>query len=674
MFTRRMLLAAGALAPVLSPSLGQAKDATPPAPTPPSLAELLRKPLVLDTALSPNGERIAALREQRDGDKRTAYVRLAKSGALDEKPTTVVIGDYDVEQVEWANDDRLLIWVSFTKGPNGKPTGIWWYDEFLPIPVRRILSIDADGNNGVVLFGNQQRALNSDFDLATVVDYMADDPKHILMQIWDYRSEVWALHKVDVYTGEAVLAEKGAQATDGWFTQNGVPVLRWDSNSRGTVVSVMARAPGESDWKLYRKIRRDEFKKLDNFDVVAGTAEAGVLLVRHRPEGENFTVIQKFDIRSLGFGEVVSRVDGRELTGAFCDERANLVATPYLDDRRNYRFTDPKLAGHFKGLNTYFGNECNVVLYDVNLDHTRFLLSVTGPRQPRAFYVYDLTAKNIAPLGESMPWLSQDRLPTVETLKVKTRDGAEVTAYLHVPMSAFKAPYPLVVMPHGGPEARDSVSWDSFAQTMAAKGWAVLQVNFRGSGGYGKAFADLGHKQWGLRMQEDVEDATDLVLAGGRIDNDRVAIWGASYGGYTALMQAVRRPKLYKAVVAIAADADLFETLAFSRREDGSDSPSYAYWLASIGDPKDDKALLEAASPARRAAEIQAPVFIMQGTEDKTVEPKQMKIMAKALKEAGKTCMTLELKGEGHNGWEDSTYEKVLFQSTNFLGEYLRAI
>jgi dipeptidyl aminopeptidase/acylaminoacyl peptidase len=218
---------------------------------------------------------------------------------------------------------------------------------------------------------------------------------------------------------------------------------------------------------------------------------------------------------------------------------------------------------------------------------------------------------------------------------------------------------------------RDYLDYDVTVQALAAQGWLVLQPNFRGSGGYGRAFADQGRRQWGERMQEDVEDAVAQVVASGRADARRLAIFGASYGGYSALMGAVRRPELYKAVVSVAGDADLIESLAFSRREDGAESPAYAYWRASMGDPKADEALLVRASPARRAAEIKAPVLLIHGTEDTIVDPKQSKLMAKALKAAGKTVELVELKGEGHRNWSDATWKTVLETTTGFIAKYV---
>lgn len=668
MLTRRGILAAGATGPALAPTALRAQ-AQPPKP--PTIDELLKAPVVHDAAISPDGEQLAVLRTQSKGEKTVAFVALSRLSELTASPSVVLLGEHVVNQVEWANDERLLIWVTYFKDDKGDPYGLWFYGIFLPIPIRRVISVDLKGENPVVMFANINAVMRRGFDASTVVDFMKDDPRHVLMQSWNPKRNAFALYQVDVYTGEATLTEQGVARTDFWLTQGGVPMLRMDSNSRGTVGWVYGRAPGETDWKLVRKSRLNQIRKLPDFDVVAATPKAGVFLVCQQMEGRDTRVIRSFDIATLEFGDVVAEREGRDLEGAFVDESLNLVGTAYWDDRLNYEFADPSFAAHFKGVNTALKNACNVRLYDIDREHRRVLFRITGPQEPGAFQIYDRERRNLEYVGVSRPWLSPERLAGAEALKVKTRDGAEIAAYLTTPINAPKGPLPMVVMPHGGPEERDFLDFDITAQVLAGRGWLVLQPNFRGSGGYGRAFAELGWRQWGGRMQEDVEDAVAHLVASGRADPRRLAIYGISYGGYSALMGAVRTPDQYRAVVSVAGDSDLVQSLAFSRKEDGSDSPAYAYWRRSMGDPKADEALLIQHSPARRAAEIRAPVLLIHGTEDTIVDPRQSTIMAKALQAAGKSCEYVELKGEGHRDWSDETIKSVLESAANFIAKHI---
>jgi dipeptidyl aminopeptidase/acylaminoacyl peptidase len=633
--------------------------------------ELLGDPEVLDVALSPDGRQLAVLRQQTTGGKRVVFALLVKVDDTAAQPAAVKFGDVNVTQVEWANDERLLIWTSYATDAKGRVNGLVIGDNFVAIPVRRVISVDLEGRNPVVLFGQESAVLRESFDASQVVDYMLDDPKHILMQIWDPRRDVPALHQVDVYTGASTPIEYGVQETDGWLTQGGVPMLRVDSNTRGTVGWIYGRAPGETGWKLVHKSRMNDLKKLPDFDVVGATQDAGVFLVATRGEGGETRGIRKFDLRTLQFGPTVAEQAGHDMETVFTDARQTLLATAYVEDRLTYRFAEPALEAHFKALNAYFKDRCDVAIYETDLSHTRLIVKVTGPQYPGSFYVYHRASGHLEEVGVTLPKLSPERLAPMEPLTIAARDGARFGAYLTRPIGDARGPLPMVVMPHGGPEERDRLSFDPWVQAFAARGWLVLQPNFRGSGGFGKVFADAGRKHWGDRMQEDVEDAVAQVVASGRADPGRLAICGGSYGGYAALMGAVRKPGLYKAVVSVAGDFDLIESLAFSRREDGGDSPAYAYWLASMGDPKIDQAALIQASPSRRVQEIAAPVLLMHGSRDTICDPKQSKVMAKALKDAGKTCEYVELKGEGHRGWQDETWRTVINRSGDFIARHL---
>lgn len=670
---------AGFVLPTLSLDQVAAAEASA---MPPTLDELFRPAGLLDTALSPNGSRIASLRMLREQvpdpksgkdalkmiEKRTAYVALYSSADLTQKPAFVKLGDYDVEQVEWANDNRLLIWVKMTKDAAGNPFGIWYGPYFFAFPVRRVLSVGADGTNPVVLFGNQPKAVKREFDLGSVVDRLPKEDDYVLMQKWESSKERFGLYRVDVRTGEASLMELGERATDAWYTQDGVPVLRFDSNYRGTTFSVFGRAPGQSGWALIRKTRRNELKRYADLDVVGVTPQPGVVLISHRDAKEEFAAIKEFDIRSLSFGKTLKTVENADITGVIMDEAERLVAVEFKRDRQDYLFDDAGLTKHYRALNKYYKGEANVTLYDISLDHQHVIFHVTGPRQPGQFVYYNLRTQHLDVLGDQYEHLAPERLARMETLEVATRDGAKITAYLSHPVGESKN-RPMVVMPHGGPEVRDHYDWNPWVQALCARGWLVLQPQFRGSGGFGKSFGDAGRRRWGDRMQEDVEDAVAQVLASGAADPRKLAIYGASYGGYAAMMGVVRQPTLYRCAVCIAGDFDLVDSLAFSRKEDGADSETYAYWVASMGDPKTDQALLKAHSPRQRVSEIVVPVMMVAGTEDTIVSPQQSRDMAKALKKAGKTYEHIELAGEGHSGWSEANEKKVLTLAMGFIAK-----
>ncbi|PTS81798.1 MULTISPECIES: alpha/beta hydrolase family protein [unclassified Caulobacter] len=658
MISRRQAIAGAVVAPAMFGGIAVAQP-VPQGPVPPTIEEFLKPEMDRDAALSPDGKRIAILTSKTVGEKTTATVTLLNADAPDTGRLTLPLGEMEVLGVYWANETRLLIKFRMYAQVEQAQTGARVKRQSLAqkgLPVHRLVAIDADGQNSKILFDDGTAKLRELFDLANVVDMLRDDPRSILMQAWNADFGAWWLYKVDVYSGKPQVVERGELKTWTWQTQNGVPVLRYDGNERGTVMSIFVRPPGAKNWTFYRTVRRGDWAKLD-FNVVGPTKEPGVMLAASRADEKDTLVLRKFDLATMALGEIVSAPAGKDVDVALFTPGGDLLAAGYVDDRRAYQFIDPAFGAHFRALNKYLGNENNIFFFDVSGDGTRFLARVTGPREPGSHYFYDRTAKRFDALGQSKPWLTQERLARIETLPVKTRDGAAITAYLTVPLAT--GPRPLVVMPHGGPEVRDSVDYDAFAQVLAAQGWLVLQPNFRGSGGYGKAFADAGRKHWGDRMQEDVEDAVAQVVATGRVESGKIAICGYSYGAYAALMGAVRKPDLYKAVVAIAGDSDLHETIAFAKAEEGVDSPAYLYWLDTIGDPATDGEMMRAASPALHADRVKAPVLLMHGTDDQIVSPKQSRIMAQALKAAGKPVEHIEIKGRGHRDLEEDDWKLV---------------
>ena len=286
--------------------------------------------------------------------------------------------------------------------------------------------------------------------------------------------------------------------------------------------------------------------------------------------------------------------------------------------------------------------------------------------------MYDIARKNLSFLMSARPWLEPERLAEVEAQRMVMRDGQTITSYLTWPAGP-RTKLPLVVLPHGGPRDRDSLQFDAMAQAMASQGWLVVQPNFRGSSGYGRAFAEAGYRQWAGAMQDDVTDTVTHLIGQGVVDPQRVVILGGSYGGYSALAGAVVTPTLYRAAASIAGVTDLPELMKWHAKEDGRDSPVYETLVERIGDPSKDKAALEAASPRRRAAEIQIPVLLIHGKLDGIVPIRQSQLMAKALKKARKQVSTMEVIGEGHSGWSSENEIKAINAVIGFFEPHMKA-
>ncbi len=659
MFTRRAAIVAGAAAPWLA---DEARAADPP-----TIEALVRRPALLAASLSPDGETIAVLRQQAGAkaeDKGFAFVDLYKAADPKAKPARVTLGELTVTGLNWAGNSRLLIGLLAQTEQTFRPTE-GFIESSYQIAARRLMSVGIDGKGAIILFADDRAISRIDPDLSVIIDRPDNDPGHILMRAFNASVGAYGLYRVDVVSGAHEMVEKGTVRTGGWFMQDGRAVARLDSAGRSSAV-LLSRPPGQSDWKIVRKIRRETELVGPDFELVGPTPELGVFLARTAQPGDTALALRRFNLFTGEVGDVVASRPDRDVEGVLIDGVRRLVATRYRVDRVDYDFSDPAVAPHFRAIDRFLRGEANAALVDCDRAHNRFIVNAHGPRVAGAYYFYDKAAQRMEALGLARPWLSLDSLAPVEMLDVRTRDGAVLRAYLTVPRA--EGPRPLVVLPHGGPESRDAFDFDVFAQALAAQGWLVLQPNFRGSGGYGRAFLEAGRRRWGERMQEDVEDAVDQVLASGRADKTRVAICGASYGGYAALMGAVRRPALYRAVVSIAGVSDLADMLAYER-EGGEDEPVYQYWLKVIGDPKADADQLRRWSPRFQSAHVAAPVLLIHGLADRTVPARQSRFMAQSLKAAGQRFDHTELPQVGHRGWKPEVMRQVLEQSTAFIAK-----
>lgn len=272
-----------------------------------------------------------------------------------------------------------------------------------------------------------------------------------------------------------------------------------------------------------------------------------------------------------------------------------------------------------------------VVLSSGSRDGAHVVVGVAADRDPGSYYLLDRASKKSALLARSKDWLSLDTLATSQPVEITARDGVVLHGYLTVPLQR-DGDAPLVVLVHGGPfGVRDGWSYDEEVQLLAARGYAVLRVNFRGSAGRGRAFIESGYREWGGRMQDDVTDATRWAIAQPGIDGDRTCIWGTSYGGYAALMGAVREPALYRCVVAAAAVTDL--NISWRWGDIQRSAWGRHYLETAVGRP--GRALGEI-SPVQHAAAIRAEVLLVHGRRDQRVSYEHAKAMLAAFERAGK--------------------------------------
>ena len=296
----------------------------------------------------------------------------------------------------------------------------------------------------------------------------------------------------------------------------------------------------------------------------------------------------------------------------------------------------------------------------------RALVKVLGTARPPVYYVVDFETHKADIVGEEYPALASVRLGELRVISYKARDGQEIPAYLTLPPGIPPEHLPLVVLPHGGPQARDFPRFDWWAQFLATRGYAVLQPQFRGSTGFGEAFRKAGYHQWGGLMQDDVSDGVSELVNKGIADPQRVCIVGASYGGYAALAGAAFTPKLYKCAASVNGVSDLPEMAAYVEHRQGSGALDY--WREHIGAPYDPGLLQR--SPVHAAERITVPILLLHASDDTVVPFAQSASMAHALARTHNATL-VALPGEDHWLSRSETRTRMLQELEKFLAAHL---
>lgn len=556
-----------------------------------------------------------------------------------------------IEWIEFISDERIL--VSLKRPPTIGHSGRGW-----SYGASKVLSFNLNPAEGepasVFLFEEERRVSKQNDYLSRVANILRNEPDYVLMPA--YKNADLDLWKVDVRDGSAERVGRGKKGTFYWYTDRaGKPVFRFDCRgSSCKKIDVYSFNDPKEKWEKIRtfKLKPDEGEDKFKFYPVAPTENKDQFYVITEDDGDDRRSVKIFDTKTQQFirtvfahpkydvGNVITSVSTGDYQGVW-----------YYADRLEYEFTNKKHQKHYEALNKYFKDKANVSFIGFNKTGNLATLRASSPTSAGAYYLYNYEKRQVTLIVENEPQIEVALSGDGNVLSIPTRDGNAITAYHYYPKNQQRSKLPLLVMPHGGPEARDYFGYDYRVQYFISRGYQVLRLNFRGSSGYGKAFAEAGYGQWGGLMQDDITDTVKHFYSQGLASADKTCIVGYSYGGYAALYGGASTPDLYKCVVSGGGVSDLKLSLKNSKRDHGKDSETYEYWLESQGNPKTDAEILAEKSPVNLAENFKAPVLLIHGERDGIVHVEQSEIMEKALKNAGKDVTYIELDREGHSNW-----------------------
>lgn len=636
---------------------------------PPPVEAFGRKPAMIAVDINPAGTRLAWIED--DGNAARIVIHDIASGqpmrTVGTPPKT------KLWSVAWANDDTVLIdeSVTYTIKTNSRHTDEW----------QRWVALDAAGGEDRMLL--MRDAAREWVTGAAVIRRRTTNPGKIFMSTWDYSSikrkdEIgtrlaggrkdsgWILnaYEVDLRTGAGRVIASGTSFTTDWLIDEaGKTIVRSDYNPKYDEYTIFVK-----DGAAWRRIYRAA--DCDGLSLVSFVADKSALVAHGRACADDRAKLWTLPLdggpmKAL-FEDPSLEVDSWSVDPF--DGKVLGVALGGLEQVS--RWLDPQVEKRIAGLHRSFGARW-ITIASRSADGKRVVVLVEDESHPPIYYLVDYAAKKADIIYEAYPQLTGVKLGAVRAFAYEARDKYALTAYLTLPPGAEEKNLPVVIMPHGGPEARDAPGFDWLAQFLASRGYAVLQPQFRGSTGLGRAHADAGRRQWGLRMQDDVTDGAQALISQGIADPKKICIIGWSYGGYAALAGAAFTPDLYACAASIAGISDLPEMIGQDFRNNGGrESNTFAYWREHIGNATDPQVI--AKSPARSVKTVRAPVLLIHGTDDTVVPIAQSLTMARALEAANKPVKLVQLPGEDH--WmktRSASRVRTLVELETFLGQHL---
>lgn len=635
---------------------------------PPPAEAFAALPAVSDVALSPNGN-LLAWADRSGAEEKIVIFDLAANKLRHQ----IAVGhDLKLRYLNWADDQIALVELSQTEKHRSTNEDRYRYEFF------RILAIDVDTGKGHVLLmtqGSQQLVTG-----ATLEAFHTDKPKTVIMSTLDYaigegRSEMgtrlagnvedspWVakLFEVDTLTGKGKPIESGSQFTQQWVVDSsGHCVGRSEWNPKAKSYRVLANRTGS--WKeIYSRKDGTMFS-------LHGVTDDGTAIVAIGPNDAGREVLYSLALDGSG-AKVLFEDPQYDVSSVDRDRFTRAPVGVWLGGpTQDFHWFDQKAKARADSVARAFKGR-TVQIYGRSEDGKRVLARVDSPSHPTIYYLVDFNRHAADIAGEEYPALADVSLGELRSFSYKARDGTQIPAYLTLPPGSNGKNLPVVVLVHGGPNARDEYAFDWWAQFLATRGYGVLQPQFRGSTGYGDAFESAGYRQWGGLMQDDVSDGVKAMVDDGTADAKRVCIVGASYGGYAALAGAAFTPDLYKCAISVSGVSDIPALLGSIKEKWGKDDPDYLDQERTIGSPLDP--VLAAHSPVHAAERFRIPVLLIHGQDDTVVPISQADSMAHALEQAHKQYTLVKLTGEDHWMSRAETRLQIMKEIEKFLAANL---
>ena len=602
-----------------------------PAPLIP-MKDFFKNPTKSSIQLSPNGEFLAFMQPWEN----RMNVHVQKIGE-DKETRLTSATERDIAGFIWAGNERI----AFIQDKGGN-------ENF------HFFVVDIDGKNLKELTPFEGVRVS-------LVDDLEDEDEFMLIGMNKRDPRVFDVYRINIVSGELQMIAENPGNVVGWQTDNDGK-LRIAVTSDGVNSSILYRAVESDPFKTvlttnFRETLEPLFFTFDNKYIYASSNL-----------GRDKQVIVKYDVANAKELEVIYEHPDVDVSSLLRSKKRKVITgVTFFTDKRGYYFFDELRENLQKTLEQKLPNY-EVVVTNMSKDETKVLARTYSDKSLGAFYFYNIETKEFKKLVEVSPWLNEEYMAEMRPIKYKSRDGLTIHGYLTLPKGIKPKNLPVVVNPHGGPWARDNWGFNPEVQFLANRGYAVLQMNFRGSTGYGREFWESSFKQWGKSMQDDITDGVKWLIDQGIADSTRIGIYGGSYGGYAVLAGLAFTPDIYACGVDYVGVSNIFTLL---QTIPPYWEPMRKMFYAMVGDPEKEKRLLTAASPLFHADKIKAPLFVAQGANDPRVKKAESDQIVNALKERGIEVPYMVKENEGHGFRNEENRFDFYGEMEKFLGQHL---
>jgi dienelactone hydrolase len=628
----------------------------------PSVEEFASRPRTEDASISPDGRYLALIRTQ-DG---TAVALIAdRNGGKEDlmRPVLREPEHFRMSWCHWATNTRLLCSFRGIANQSGRV-----------YPVTRLVGIDSDGKNMRVLMQYSREAQGQYQD--EIINWSPGPPDTVLIEADEGLSDseisgnvqvignvgthgLPAVFELNVVTGRLRMRQHAREPIRHWVTDShGQVRLGWGETEN--TISYWVRLDGDSNWRRLSKF--ELFSREDHFEPLAISAEDPSLAYAFGP-AEGREAIWLIDLKDRGEPRLLFSHPLVDVTNANLSRDSRLIGARYDNGYPMTYYTDDSINALMRGIQKLDAGVFNTI-EDSSLDNKVLLIRSLSDVGASKYSVLDTDTHQVMTVGANYPDRDTAMLGRMRPISYPARDGVPIPAYLSTPPGRPGTHLPLIVMPHGGPIARDTWGYFFLQQFLVSRGYGVLQMNFRGSSGYGNDWFFAAHQDWGGLTYDDVVDGARWAVQQGVTDSDRICIVGWSFGGYLALLGAQRNPELFKCAVDIAGVSDLPMLI-----EEGYQ------WMRGAAHRKKqlgtDTDKLKRDSPRLHAAEFNVPLLMLHGRRDWQVPFEQSDAMDTALKRSGRPHRFVVVPDADHQFSDAKDRATLLREVEAFLADHL---